>query len=56
MPDNNGRGGPWSTEGLLPQCRGMLEQWGWRVGKGEGGRADVRWGVIGGVTWKWDII
>ena len=25
----NGRGSPWSCEGLMPQCRGMLGQWGW---------------------------
>ena len=30
----NGRGGPWSCEGLMPQCRGMLGQFG---GSGVGG-------------------
>jgi hypothetical protein len=24
----SGRGGPWSCEGLMSQCRGMLGQWG----------------------------
>ena len=24
----NGRGGPWSCKGLMPQCRGMLGWWG----------------------------
>jgi len=31
LPDSNRRGGPWSQGGLIPQCRGMLEQWGRRV-------------------------
>ena len=25
LSDINGRGGPWSCGGLIPQCRGMLE-------------------------------
>ena len=28
LSDSNGRGGPWSLRGLMPQCRRMLEQWG----------------------------
>jgi hypothetical protein len=46
LSDINGRGGHWSCKGLMPQDRGMLEQWGgsgWmggeqpHRGKGEGG-------------------
>jgi hypothetical protein len=50
----------------MPQCRGVLEQWGGRVWVGgvalsyrqkRGGRVDMRWGGVGGgVTGKWDII
>jgi len=49
----------------MPQSRKMLEWWGRRVWVGGRapsfrqrgrGRADVGWGVGGGVTRKWDII
>jgi hypothetical protein len=41
--DINGRKGPWSCEGLIPQCRGMPEQgnrsgWVGEQGEGEGDR------------------
>jgi hypothetical protein len=45
----NGRGGPWSCEGLVPQGRGMLGQCGrngW-VGGGAPHRSRVR-------RWGWD--
>jgi hypothetical protein len=45
----------------MPQCRGMLEQWGGRVWLGGGalsyrqngwGRIDVGWEVGGGGNWE----
>jgi hypothetical protein len=45
LSEINGRRGPWSCEGLMPQCRGMQKVWGGRGwvggdhphrGKGEG--------------------
>lgn len=62
LHDSNGWGDPWSCVGL-PQSRGMLEQWeerGWGSTlieeKGREKRADVGWGICGGVTWMWAII
>jgi hypothetical protein len=53
----NGRGGPWSCEGLVLQCRGMPIQ-----GSGSGSvreQEDGRWdgeGAFGGEMWKMDSI
>jgi hypothetical protein len=62
--DSNGRGGPWPQGGLMPQHRGMLEQWGRRVWVGRGALSYRQKGG-GGQMWdeglwrgarKWDIM
>ena len=64
VSDNNEKGGLWSCGGLMPQCRGMLEQWagsGWMDGehphRGTEERGEVDgMGYCGGVTRKGNII
>jgi len=62
---NSRRGDLWSWGSLMPQSRGILEEWGRRVWVGGGtlsyrqrgwGRADTEWGVRegkqgSGISW-----
>jgi hypothetical protein len=59
LPDSKEREEALGRGGLMPQSREMLEQWGRRVWVGGGalsyrkkggGRADVGWGLVEGLT------
>jgi len=63
-PSFSGRGGPWSCEGLMPQCGGCwsggVGKDGWvgehpHGGKEEGGKGRCGMRLCGGITGKWDI-